>query len=302
MELQQLKYFVETARCQSVTRAAEQLCVAQPSISQSISRLENELGVKLFDRIGKKIELNSYGKLYLKAAEDVFDRLQTAQEELIVLKKTIDYPLTVVTWKHSSICPLILVSFFEQHPAVNITVLQENMADIESQHIDYDLALVVGTQEHPAPHPNVVMFTEEINLAVNRHHPLAKYDSLPLSAAKDEAFIMKTEGTPMRTMTEAFCRLAGFTPKVLFENHDSDTLRRMIQLGMGVGFFPQYTSGLVDSELIKLIKIETPFCSRTINICWPEGKDPSPCAQLFIDFVRQFFKNNYGQELPSPTP
>lgn len=295
MELQQLKYFVETAKSQSVTRAAEALCVAQPSVSQAIARLESELGVKLFDRVGKKIVLNSYGKLYLEAVQDVFARLDSAREELIVLQKTIEYPLTVVTWKHSSICPLILVNFFEQHPAVNITVLQESMSYIEENGIDYDIALVVGTQEDPAPYPNEVLFQEEINLAVNRNHPLAKYDSLPLSAAKDEPFIMKTGGTPMRRMTEAFCRLAGFTPKVLFENHDSDTLRRMIQLGMGVGFFPEYTSGLVDSEFIKLIKIETPLCRRTINVCWPEGKELSPCALLFIDFVKKFFKDNYGE-------
>lgn len=295
MELQQLKYFLETARCQSITRAAEALNIAQPSVSQAIGRLENELGVKLFDRVGKKIVLNSFGELYLKAVQDVFGRLDNAQQELNVLKTTIDYPLTVVTWKHTSICPLILVSFFELHPSVRITVLQDNLSYIQEHGISYDLAFVSGTQEHPAPHPNEVLFQEDIMLAVNRLHPLAKYDSLPLIAAKDENFIMKTEGTPMREMTENFCRLAGFTPKVLFENHDSDTLKRMIQLGMGVGFFPRHTSGVVDSDLIKLIKIETPLCSRTINLCWPEGKEPSPCATLFIDFVRQFFKDHYGQ-------
>lgn len=296
MELQQLMYFLEAAKSQNITKAANLLHVAQPSVSQAIARLENELGVQLFDRVGKKIVLNNYGKVYMGAVSDVFDKLDRAQEEINVLKKTIDYPLTVVTWKQSSICPLILVAFFEAHPSIQITVLQDNPIDIQEKGIDYELAFVVGTQDNPAPYPNEVMFQEEIMLAVNRNHPLAQYDSIPLSAAKDEAFIMKTEGTPMRSMTEHFCKLAGFTPKILFENHDSDTLRRMIKLGMGVGFFPQYTSGVVDSDTIKLIKIDTPLCTRTINLCWPEGKVLSPCAQLFMDFVRHFFKTNYAHD------
>jgi DNA-binding transcriptional LysR family regulator len=95
-------------------------------------------------------------------------------------------------------------------------------------------------------------------------------------------------------MTESFCKLAGFSPKVRFENNHSDTFNRMLRMGLGVGFIPQYTSGALESEYIKTLKIESPLCVRTINVCWPENKELSPSALLFKDFVKRYFKENFS--------
>ncbi len=293
MELSQLNYFLEVARNQSVTKAASVLNISQPSISQAIQRLENELGVPLFNRTGKRIVLNDYGQIYLNAVQDVFSRLDKANEELNILNMTKDHPLTVAVWNYSSLCSRILIAFLEKYPTVNISVLQDSMSIVHDNSEDYDLGLIVVTNDLPSPKNNEVVFEEKFLLAVNKNHPLAQYDSIPLIMAKDEPFIMMTAGSPMRTATEGFCHLAGFSPVIKYENNDSDTLRRMVQLGIGIALYPQYTSGVIEVDNIKTIRIETPLCQRTINVCWPEGKELSPSALLLKDFIKQFFKDNF---------
>lgn len=94
MELLQLQYFQELARSGHLSKTAEKLHIAQPSLSQTLKRLENELGTQLFDRVGKHIELNSSGRLFLKYVDDVFNALNNATLELDALKskeyKTVD--------------------------------------------------------------------------------------------------------------------------------------------------------------------------------------------------------------------
>lgn len=290
MELLQLKYFMTAARLQSITRAAETLHVAQPSISQAITRLEKELDVNLFDRLGKKVHLNANGRLFLNAVESIFGQLDKAVSELEISKSTGDHPLTLSIWKSSSLCSKLLNAFLDSHPYVSLNVIQG-----EAQ-ADCDLLLSVSSYNQPPPSPSEVIFQEEILLCLHKDHPLAQHDSIPLEMARDENFIMLAEGSPFRSLATDLCKLAGFSPTVMFESDNSETMFRMLQLGQAIGFVPQYTWGSAEERGFKTLRIESPICIRTISISWHKGRKLTPSAQLFREFAKQFMKDNFQKK------
>jgi DNA-binding transcriptional LysR family regulator len=286
MELLQLRYFMTAAHFQSTTRAAEYLHVAQPSISQAISRLEKELDVKLFNRDGKKIQLNSYGILFLRAVEDAFETLDKTLDELRLIKVTSAHPLTVSLWPRSALCSRILIAFSDRYPYVELKVVPDGFEN-------HDLTLLSRASHQLPPPPSEVIFQEEIFLAVHKNHNFAQYDALPLEAVRDENFIMLTKGCPFRQMADSFCELAGFTPKVAFESDYADTLHRMLRLGMGVALLPEKTWKSREHSHFKMIKIASPVCMRTIHLAWKRDRELSPTAQIFRDFVKQYLKREF---------
>ncbi|GHS96715.1 hypothetical protein AGMMS50276_15550 [Synergistales bacterium] len=248
--------------------------------------MEKELDVKLFDRDGKKIRLNSCGILFLRTVENTFENLDKTVEELHLLKATSSYPLTISIWSQSALCSRILIAFSDRYPFVDLKVVPDEVGN-------YDLALLSRASHQIPSLPSEVIFQEEIFLAVHKNHQFAQHDSLPLENAKDEDFIMLTKGSPFRQIAESFCELAGFVPKVVFESDYADTLHRMLRLGLGIALLPGKTWGSREHSHLKMLKIESPVCIRTIHLAWKPDYKISPSAQIFREFVKQYLKSEF---------
>lgn len=290
MDLTQLEYFQKLAELSSVTKAAAELHISQPSLSQSLSKLEAELGVELFDRNKKKIMLNTYGELYLGKVTPILSMLSEAQQELLILKQTIDSPLTIKVWRSSSICSKIIAAFLDRYPYVNLKVIQEDYSDLIPKHTgeDYDIALVNGTPDTMPPYPSKVIFKENILVAVNKKHPHANDTEINLSDLKNDNFILLPPERPFSQLIIRACRQAGFTPKVVIENDSAATLQRMVKLNLGVGFVAETSWELAESDEVKLLKISSPICVRAVSVSSPKTKEPSYVCQLFIKFAENY--------------
>jgi DNA-binding transcriptional LysR family regulator len=293
MDLLQLKYFQTVARMEHMTKAARQLYIAQPSLSQTIARLEEELGVPLFDRQGRQIRLNQFGKAFLRRVERIFGELEDARHEIADLAgmERGRIALAVVI---PQILPDLLRAFLVEHPLVNFHLFHQHSSPTVQQQLEQgeiDLC-ITSPQIEQSDIGWITLMSEEIYLMVPPGHRLAGHRSIDLSEVEHEPFISLKPGNTIRDLTDGFCRQAGFTPKVAFEGDEPSTIRGLITAGLGVGFVSELVlQGVADPSVLVPLHIDEPRCQRVIGLAWRKEHYLSQAAQQFREFVIQYFKN-----------
>lgn len=286
MELLQLKYFQKIAHLEHMTKAAEALSVSQPSLSKTLRMLEEELGVQLFDREGKYIRLNEYGKAYLKNVDTALAALEDGKRKLINMNKERLQPIYLAVLAASPVLPNLLSSFRDLYPSVSFQLLQNSPQYTQG---DFDLCIssLPVNREGVGGTP---LLTEEIFLAVPKGHRLAHRKSVKLQEAANEGFIHLKPGNALRQITDSFCRLAGFSPRIAFESDDPATVRGLITAGQGIGFIPVVSWRGTIGDSVVLLKIEEPVCSRTLGLFWMEDRYQSEMVLAFRQFTVDYFQ------------
>lgn len=287
MDFHSLKYFKKVAELQHITRASEELHVAQPSLSRTISRLERELGVQLFERSGKNIALNLYGEIVLKHANRIFQELKDMEQELSETAADSSQSVSLSLYSASKLLPGLVMAFKQAHPSIRLQIIQENLHKNSSEECD----LTLYSSMQPNGNDNsVTLFAEDILLALPESNPLAHRSSLNLSEVADEEFICLQRGKSLRTITDMYCKIAGFEPSVVLESDSPETVRELIRAGIGISFIPSITWQGMETENLILVPISSPQCKRYINLSWRNQGYFSPAAALFRDFVQEYFR------------
>lgn len=287
MELLQLHYFRTVARLEHITKAAQELHIAQPALSKTIARLEKDLGVPLFDRQGRQIRLNTFGKAFLRNVETALTALEEGRREvadLAGMKRGVIYLATSTLDRLSE----PLGAFLSLYPEVNFRITQASMEEmaelIENGEIDFCFTAMpikcAGIREQP-------VLNEEVFLAVPPGHRFAEQRSICLSDVADEPFIAYKEEHPFRKMNDEFCRKAGITPNVVCEVEEPAAIGSLVRAGLGVAFVGACKNN-EESLLIKL-HIDNPVCQRTFQIAWLEKRYLSVAARTFREFIVQYF-------------
>lgn len=294
MELRQLKYFVEVARNEHFSMAAETLHVAQSAISRQVGLLEDELGVELFEREGRNVKLTPIGKMFLeqviialKAIDNSTKLIQEYLEpELGIIR--IGFPSSLAT----STLPTIISAFKKEHPDVRFYLRQGSYnfltEGIKTREID--LAFIGPV---PVNDPDLradILFSEHFFALVPETHPLAEQKSLALHQLERESFILFPEGFILRKIVVEACHQSGFRPFIPFEGEDLDAIKGLVSSGIGVTLLPDTTLyGSLPSGTTKL-KISHPEVKRTVGVIIPKNRQLSPSEKLFYDFVRDYFR------------
>ncbi len=293
MELLQLKYFQVVARLENVTRAAEELHIAQPSLSKMIYRLEESLGVPLFDRIGKRLQLNQFGKTFLRRVERSLNELNDGQRELADLAELESKSITVGATS-ARLLPNLLKEYLTHHQHCNfrlyqITNQQEIQERLMSGEIDICLSFLLINRPEIHCEP---LTTEEIFLAVPPGHRLADRQSIQLSEVANELFISLTTECGLRNITNDFCLQAGFSPNIAFEVNSLEVVAKLVKFGLGIAFLPAYLQHTRISDFPVQLHIETPVCQRTLWLAWHESRYLSLETRKFSKFVTEYFSLN----------
>ncbi|MED4753746.1 LysR family transcriptional regulator [Brevibacillus choshinensis] len=283
MELLQLQYFCKVAKLEHMTKAAKELHIAQPALSKTISRLEEHVGVPLFDRNGRQIQLNAFGKAFLKKVEAALNLLEEGQRELIDLAGMERGRVMVATTTHKCFSEMI-GSFMSLHPDVQMRITQASSEEKEQQlqkgEIDFCITFPPLEQDGI---DGVNILTEEIMLAVPPTHHFASRDSIDLAEVAHEPFICIKEGNPFRAMTDAFCQQAGFAPNIVCEVDEHSAISHFLHAGIGIAFLPETLGDKVNS--FRLIRLERPFCQRTYQLAWRKDRYLSVASHTFRDYV-----------------
>jgi DNA-binding transcriptional LysR family regulator len=272
-----------------VTRAAEELRVAQPALSKTITRLEAELGVPLFERRGRRVALNACGRAFLRHVERVFMAMEDGRQELADLAGLTRGIVTVAATT-LRLLPDLLSAFRDRHPGVNFRLSQASTAEMQAGLIsgEIDLCLASAPIVGPAIR-SAVLFTEEILLAVPPQHRLAGRERIPLVEAAAEPFISAKRGYWSRDLTDDACRQVGFLPDIICEGDEPGALRSLVAAGLGVAFLPMSAQRASAGPEVAWLHITEPVCQRTVSLVWQEERYMSAAVRRFRQFTVEYF-------------
>lgn len=296
MDLLQMRYFQEVAKHQHLTKAAHALNVSQPALSKTISKLEQRLGYELFNRSGRKIQLNPLGEAYLQVVENVFREIQKGEKELAFLAEK-QNNLVSVAVTIPTILPELLAGFLDVYPNARFRQYQafaERLKNqLESGEIDVAISTFPLEGEDLEWRP---IIEEEIFLAVPSSHPLADREDIELIEVKNDPFIVMPPGYGFRDMTEQFCGEAGFYPDFAFEGDETGVTYELVSKGLGVAFSPSLIrSKRLPSLAVKELRISQPICTRTVGLVWHKDRHQTDAVKEFIRYATGFLEQVKAQ-------
>lgn len=273
MELTQLTYFAAVAQMQHMTRAAEALHIAQPALTKSVQRLEGELGVPLIVRKGRGIALTPYGQRLADELQQPLAQLSRIPELMRQMANQQARTLRVCVLAASDLVTEAALRYRQTHPDVHfaITLLPQSG---DAAHPPYDLLVDSDGQVSGSG------FHERILLAVPQSSPLAAQTSLRLNDLRGQEFISVMGNRRFREQCSQLCQQSGFMPQYAYECTGPSTVRNLISLGCGVGFWPEYTWG-APGDGIRLLPIDDPRCVRRIVLHCGAVGDIRPLAEDF---------------------
>ncbi|QWU14586.1 LysR family transcriptional regulator, hydrogen peroxide-inducible genes activator [Paenibacillus sophorae] len=290
MELRQLLYVLQIANERNFSRAAEKLHIAQPSLSQQLSKLEKELGVMLFQRNTSTVELTHAGTKFVDQAQIIINAVELLRQEMTDISELRTGRVVVgsmpITGAH--LLPHVLPVFKHKYPEIEITLLEDSSMNLEKLTASgqTDLSLLSLPLEIPAL-AYEILGEERIDLAVPPEHPLAVRASTGMRTAMEElrgeSFIVLKEGQGFRKMTVDLCREAGFDPSIVFESNNMETIQSLVAAGMGVTLVPRFISRAPRSEFVPVyLPLAEPVPSRTLVVAYRKGRYLSKAAEAFI--------------------
>jgi LysR family hydrogen peroxide-inducible transcriptional activator len=287
MELHQLRYFCAVAEAGSFSRAAEQSHVSQPSLSQQIMKLEDELGARLFDRLGRSVRLTETGQTFLPRARAVLRELEAARGDVVEQKDSIGGSVTigVIPTVAPYFLPQHLTRFSRKYPQVRLTVVEEitpALLDLlRASKVDLAvLALPIRGHEFET----FPLLTERLFAALPRGHKLATRRALSLKDLRSQPFLLLRDGHCFRDTAVAACDRARLHPQIIFESGQFSSLLSMVDAGMGVSIVPEMA---VDKKSrCRFVRIDDPAAARTIGAVVLRGRSLSRAHHAFLSHLR----------------
>jgi DNA-binding transcriptional LysR family regulator len=310
MNLFQLEYFVTVAEELHFARAAERLHVAQPSLSFQIKQLEEEIGVRLFQRTTRRVELTAAGVAFLEKTRlslrtlrdgvDAAQRIERGEQGTITLGYN-GYTLY-------NLIPQLLQSYRVRHPQVQVRVREVYEPYSEQQLLSGELDVVLGiieaydSSEHPAydemNHTDLVrlpLFKEPLTVALPRDNPLCSQQSLRLAMLADQDFIVmdRVLKPNVYAQTIYFCHTwGGFSPKIAQEAFSIEAIIGLVASGTGIALATQSIRELRTDKVVYLPLIE-PTIEVIYGLVW-NRQNESPLLRSLVMTAEQLDIRNVG--------
>lgn len=242
MELHQLRYACAVADTGSFSRAAERCQIAQPSLSQQILKLEEDLGARLFDRLGRSIRLTEAGQAFLPHARSILEKMEAARSSIAVQHADArgSVSVGVIPTIAPYLMPTYAAAFTENFPEARLRILEEvTPVLVKGLH---DLSIDLAILALPLRHKDLELTplrTEPVFAALPKNHPRAGAESISLKDLRGEPFVMLRDGHCFRDLTVAACSSAKITPHIAFESSQFSSVLAMVGAGVGISMVPE---------------------------------------------------------------
>jgi len=299
--LQQLRLFEAVARNSSFTRAAEEVHLSQPAVSIQVKRLEENVGLPLFEQVGRVLTLTEAGRELYAASKDVLGRLADLDGAIDALRGEVAGSLRVTAVTSAKyFLPHLLGAFLRRYPEVepklmvaNRSSLLERLADNEDDlyvmgHVPDEL----DVEEHP--------FLENIIVVVaSPDHPMAQRDHIPLSEIANERFLVRESGSGNRKVVGEFFEEHGFTLTPYMELGSAEAIKQGVLAGLGISALSLHNLRLeIAAGQIVVLPVEGFPLRRRWNVVHRKGKRLSNAALSFIEFLQSEGQQLVNEALP----
>jgi len=289
MNLNRLLTFHKAAEELNFSTAAQKLSITQPAVSAQIHNLEEDLGVKLFNRIGRIIALSEAGEVLSSFSRRIFrllDEAESVMDELrLVRRGTLKIGTTTTYAGH--IMPPLLSRFQTEFPMVKVILHEGSSMDIAKRVAKLEIEVAVVAYSGNLKNVQFELLRqEELVLVLPAGHPLASRKSVSIKALAKEKFILREKGSSTRLIMRNLFRQHRINPPVVFETSNVDFIKEQVANGMGVSFL---TRSAVAEELasgrMATVKLKEDKLKLEIYSAIRIGHELSQPARAFLDIV-----------------
>lgn len=290
MELLQLRYFLAVAESEHMTNTAKQLHIAQPALTQSIHRLEQELGVSLFERAGRGIHLSPAGAYVRDRVKPAMETLENVVRDVQLFQQGEQGVVRVGVHAASGVAIDGIAAYSELNPHVSFEITQ----DERERHRDVIVTTI--TPRGSSTVENAVEktpFSERIGIAVPAGSTLG--DTASLADFASERFIALAGSRRFREVCDTFCARRAFTPHIAFESDNPLVVKKMIGLGLGVGFWPDHSWGDLDPKSCRLVHLQETEFTRDVIVAKTSRCTPDSEAQRFYEFLLDYVAKRWEE-------
>jgi len=289
MELKHIKYFCAVAETENVTSAAEVLDVSQPYLTKKIKQLEEELGIELFDHVGRNIRLNEYGKSYYRYAKGILETLTNAHDELDELKGKMLTTFSLYT-NVSLYMPGLLGAFRKENHDLTLFQLSASRERIIEALLAEEADFAVCTP--PIEHEEIetqVLFKDTAFVLLPSDHPLQRKKSLLVSDMNKENFIITPVGYGMRDNMDLVFASKGVYPSIVIETADSSLAPAYVREGVGMAMIPGRVVINNENLLAECKRMADTDYLALVCLSWKKSRFKTKNHQLLKDFIVDYY-------------
>lgn len=286
MDIRQLEYFQTVANLRSITKAAQQLYVSQPTITIAIQKLEQELEIPLFDRNQKQFVLTNEGQLFLERISDVLTRLQNAVSEINEHKNLQKGYLRIGIPPMIGSCmfPEIIAGFTDTYPSLTLDIFEDGSLNVRQSLKQEDLDIgIINLMNISDDFFTIPLSRQEFLVCLHHKHPLANNKHIDIRQLQNENFILFNETTCNRKMVMQECLANDFIPKVILSTNQIATMKSLVAKNLGICFLTksvtENTPGIVTVPLKNKLFLE-------FGLTWKKERTLSSAAKAFIQFIK----------------
>ena len=293
MEMHQLRYVVAVARTGNFSRAAEQCHVSQPSLSQQIRKLEDELGERLFDRMKREVKLTSHGETFLHRAVRILEEADAARREATDAKSLLrgTLALGVLPTIAPYLLPDALATFIEQFPGVEIVVQEDTTARLLKLALACEIDFALASRPiHDERLEVRELFSEELLIALPPGHPLIRKRTISATDLEGERLIIMKEGHCLGDQVSGFCDRHDLHHHISFRSAQLETIQSLVRAGLGISLIPVMAAQCDRNHMPEYRSLHSPKPSRKIVAVWPKQRPPGRAAHEFLKTLPASFK------------
>ncbi len=284
MELLQLTYFITAAEKENFTSAANFHSVPASDISQTIKRLENELGTKLFTRSANRVKLSEDGRIFLESAKKVMYELESAKKKIADSHENISGEIRLLALTNRRIVTEAIEKYHALYPEVSFLLSHRSTGNEE-----YDI-IVSDMEPQRSGYKKIPLVTEKIYLAacaggINGISPDVAGKTFGLSQFKNAAFISMPEHSSHYRMTKDICGKCGFSPKIAIMCDDPYYIRKYVEMGLGAAFVPAFSWYGLFSDKIRFFDV-TDYTRTTYMYLSPFAKNTRAVSE-FVPIIQR---------------
>src|SRR5271154_4826019 len=287
MEFHQLRYVCAIADTGNFSRAAERCQIAQPSLSQQVLKLEEELGARLFDRLGRSIRLTEAGRAFIPRARAILEQMEAARSS--AADQNTDLRGSVAVGVIPTVAPYLIPSyaarFAKSYPDAKLRIVEETTSVLVEglRALSLDVAILAL----PLRHKDLELFpirTEPLFAALSAHHSRASAKSLSLKDLRGESFVMLRDGHCFRDLSIDTCTRARITPNIVFESGQFSSLLGMVAAGVGVSLVPEMA---IDRNAdCRYVRLSDAQATRTIVAAVLRGRSLNRVQRAFVSGIK----------------